>query len=83
MIDEVMKTYSTQLEAIQVLILLITALIHIVFAGAVARDSGELVKAGERPLLVSGIFWAFATLTGGVFVAAVYWILHHSKLTRS
>jgi hypothetical protein len=62
--------------------IVLTAIIHIIFAGAVATDAGKLHKQQLQPLLVSGVTWAFATLLGGVFVAAVYWLMHHSTLTR-
>lgn len=62
--------------------MLINGILHLIFASAVARDSGNLSRLGQRPVLVSGATWAFATLIGGVFVAALYWILHYSTLTR-
>jgi len=61
---------------------LVNALLHIIFAGAVAKDAGNLTKTHQRTILVSGITWAFATLLGGVFIAAIYWLIHHSTLTR-
>ena len=77
------KSYSDQIASLQLLLLLINVLIHVIFAGAVAKDSGKLTATGQRPILVSGISWAFATVIGGVFIAAVYWLIHHSKLTRN
>lgn len=74
---------SGSLQTVQYVFLAIQVILHIVFAAAVARDAGHLEKAGAKTLLVSGITWAFATLLGGVFVATVYWILHHSTLTRN
>jgi hypothetical protein len=67
---------------LKLVIMLITVIIHILFASAVATDAGKLNKQSLQPLLVSGITWAFATLLGGVFVAAIYWLMHHSTLTR-
>ncbi len=63
-------------------IMVLTVIIHVIFAGAVATDAGKLHKQQLQPLLVSGVTWAFATLLGGVFVAAIYWLMHHSTLTR-
>lgn len=71
------------LQTIQYLFLAIQVILHIVFAAAVARDAGHMEKTGAKTLLVSGVMWAFATLLGGVFVAVVYWLLHHSTITRS
>ncbi len=81
---EQLSTYlSGSLQTVQYLFLAIQVILHVVFAAAVARDAGHLEKTGAKTLLVSGVMWAFATLLGGVFVAVVYWVLHHSTLTRS
>lgn len=82
MLQDLLNAYADPIASIEFIILGISAIIHIIFAGAVAKDAGELVKQGYHPMLVSGIVWAFATLIGGVFVAAIYWFMHHSKLTR-
>lgn len=83
MLQQLFQQYGTQVQAIYYLLLLITAILHIIFAGAVARDAGGLYKLNQKPALVSGATWAFATLTGGIMVAAVYWFIHHSTLTRT
>ena len=74
--------YSEQFAAISQFIMVVSALIHVIFAGAVAKDAGHLHKLGNPTCLVSGVTWAFATLIGGVFVAGLYWFIHHSSLTR-
>ncbi len=81
--DDLVKSYTEQAVAIQYLIVFINAVIHIIFAGAVARDGGVLAKTGQKTILVSGLTWAFATLIGGVFTATIYWVIHHSKFTRA
>lgn len=60
---------------------LVTAIVHIAFALAVLADSHLLWKHLRRKtFLVGGGMWALATLLGGVFVAAIYWLIHHSTL---
>lgn len=82
MLSELAKQFGPQIETFFYLIMIINGLLHLVFASAVARDAGNLSRLGQRPVLVSAPTWAFATLIGGVFVAATYWILHYSTLTR-
>ncbi|MCL9682564.1 hypothetical protein [Legionella maioricensis] len=82
MLSELAKQFSTQIQTFFYLIMLINGILHFIFAGAVARDAGNLYRLGQKPVLVSAPTWAFATLIGGVFTATIYWILHHSTLTR-
>jgi len=63
---------------------LLTAIVHVGFAVAVLADAGSMPhKLRREPFLVGGVMWALATLLGGVFVAAVYWLVHHSTLCPS
>lgn len=77
------QQYTQQLDSISQCLIILNALIHIIFAGAVAKDTGRLQKVGQPICLVSGLTWAFATLVGGVFVAGLYWFIHHSSVTRN
>lgn len=83
MFNDIIQQYAPQLLTLQYLLLVINALLHVLFAGGVARDAGTLNQTGQRTALVSAASWAFATLLGGVWVAAVYWFIHHSTFTRS
>lgn len=83
MLYDLTQVYAHQIDSFQLLLAVVSALLHIIFAGAVAKDAGELSKDGLKPILVSGLTWAFATLLGGVYIAALYWVIHHSKLTRA
>ena len=82
MLTELIKHYGEQIQTGYTLLLVINAILHLLFAGAVARDAGNLYKLGQRPALVSAPTWAFATLIGGVMTATIYWFIHHSTLTR-
>ena len=75
-------SFNNIIQSISLIMLVIHAVLNVIFAGAVAKDGGEITKAGFHTQIVSPMTWAFATLIGGVFVAAVYWLIHHAKLTR-
>ena len=64
------------------LLWLIPLSINVLFAIGVANDAEELHSEGEETYFVGPIVWAFAALFGGVFVAAVYWVIHRSALRR-
>ena len=53
----------------------LTVVIHVAFALAVLDYAGR-----QRTVLVGPAIWALATLLGEVFVATVYWAIHHSTL---
>ncbi len=82
MLSELATQYGNQIQTFFYLLMLINGILHVLFAGAVARDAGNLHRLGLKPVLVSAPTWAFATLLGGVITAAIYWILHYSTLTR-
>lgn len=82
MLNQLMQQFANQMENLHYLLLIINGLIHLFFAGAVARDAGNLHRLGQQTALVSGSVWAFATLLGGVITATIYWFIHHSTLTR-
>lgn len=82
MIPDFFKQFTPQIQTFALLLSIINALLHLIFAGAVARDAGALYKTGQRTALVSAATWAFSTLIGGVLIAAIYWFIHHSTLTR-
>lgn len=82
MLNQLVLQYTEPYQTFKYLLVLVNALIHILFAGAVARDAGSLNKVGQKTALVSGGTWAFASLLGGVFTVAIYWFIHHSTITR-
>ena len=82
MLSDLMQQFGTQIQSFYFIITMINAILHVLFAGAVARDAGNLFQLGQRPALVSAATWAFATLIGGIITAAIYWFIHHSTLTR-
>jgi hypothetical protein len=61
----------------------VTIMIHIAFTIAVQRDAAALNRKGTGTIYVSPIVWSLSVLIGGVFLAAIYWIIHHSELRRT
>jgi hypothetical protein len=60
---------------------ILTAVVHIGFAIAVLSDAQLLwMRLRRKTFFVGGGLWSLATLLGGVFVAAIYWVIHHSTL---
>ena len=74
--------WSLPVGAIAIGAFVITAVVHIAFAIALFRDATYL-RAPRKPIFVGRIIWFLATLVGGVFVAAIYWVMHHSRLNQS
>ena len=44
MIETILQNYSTQMQHLQLLLMIINGLVHLVFAGAVARDAGFYIN---------------------------------------
>jgi len=82
-INGLIETLSSQIEAIRWTLLFVNALLHLIFAGAVAKDIGSMQKRGQRVFLVSGFVWSFATLLGGIFVILTYWLIHYSRFRET
>ncbi len=59
------------------LLVLLVVVIHVAFAIGVHLMSSERSRRGLRSEIVPGMIWSLATLLGGVFVAGVYWFVHH------
>ena len=55
-------------------------LVHAFFAIGVLGDAGRQREQRRELFLVGAWTWALATLVGGVTVAGIYWLIHHSAL---
>lgn len=77
--SDIISSFMAQIPSIQLMLVIISAILHILFAGAVAKDAGDLNKRGLKTHLVSSVTWAFAVLVGGPLVAVGYWFMHHLK----
>jgi hypothetical protein len=59
-------------------------LIHAFFAIGVLGDAEQQQKLRQRRTVFVGAWmWALATFLGGVTVAGIYWLIHHSTLRPS
>ncbi len=63
-----------------IVIIMLIVIVHVFFAFGVYSDALRLRRTLRTTILVNPSVWLFATILGGVLVAAVYWILHHSTL---
>jgi hypothetical protein len=68
---------------IKALIMAMPAMIvDLLFALAVLRDAKKQVGKGLKMELAGPKLWALATFFGGVLVAGMYWVIHHSALRQ-
>jgi len=56
---------------------ILMAVVHLAFAAAVAKEAGRLLQSRGSTILVGPVMWSFATIIGGVWVAAIFWLMHH------
>ena len=82
MMDFVSGQLSQMAVHINLIIIILTVIVHLMFAAGVAKDVGNFHKRNILPQLVPGAIWVLATVIGGVWVALIYWLVHHSSLSR-
>ncbi len=81
------ELWSLPVGAIAICAAVITIIVNIGFAVAVFRDATYLraprnLRHPRKPIFVGRMIWFLGTLVGGVFVAGIYWIMHHSRLNQ-
>ena len=59
---------------------LLLFIVHTAFALGVHEDAVRVNYGPKGTLFVGPGMWAFATFVMGPFLAAVYWLIHHSTL---
>lgn len=64
------------------IILILVVLLHILIATGIARDIGSMAKRQIPPVMLSASAWVLAGLLTGVWGLLVYWVIHHSSLSR-
>jgi len=68
---------ATGLDLMQRMPLLV---LHFILAIAVWATARRAQRSGITLTFLSPFFWGVATLIGGVLVAGLYWVIHHSSL---
>ncbi len=72
--------HDIDMGSIPLIFAVVALIIHIAFAVGVYKDALACRRAKKHLWFVGPIFWAGATLVGSVFVAVIYWGMHHSNL---
>ena len=62
--------------------LILTGLLHLLMAAGVARDMGLQQSRLGGPLFMPPFGWVLAVLISGLWALGVYWLMHHSSLSR-
>lgn len=75
-------TLNQSVSSFQSLILIVTVVLHFIFASGVAKDIGQLHKRGLPTMIVPGYAWVLATLIMGLFGLLGYWLIHHSSFAK-
>lgn len=73
---------STLLQLGTLVVIVATFVLNLLFAVGVNEDAYKLRDEGSMTQIVSQPTWVLATLVVGVFVAALYWLIHRSTLSR-
>ena len=69
------------IQMIAVAIAVGTFVVHVACASAVSNSIHRLDRThGLPPLLLPTPVWVFATLLGGIFTLAIFWLMHFSTL---
>jgi membrane associated rhomboid family serine protease len=69
-------------QSLSLLFLLLTGLLHILYAAGIAKDIGNMAKKHNHPLFLPSLGWVLAGLLGGIFTVLTYWLIHHSTLAK-
>ena len=67
---------------VYLIVLLLATLVHIIAALSVSKDIGDCSKHNIRIHLMPGFYWVISVLITGIWGLLIYWLIHHSNLSR-
>lgn len=67
---------------VNLIIMLLIVVVHMLCALAVSKDLGNFSKRNITPQLMPGFSWIIAVLITGIWGLFIYWVMHHSSLSR-
>ncbi|MCX7123786.1 MAG: hypothetical protein NTV32_09050 [Gammaproteobacteria bacterium] len=80
--NELINTMNLSMMQFHILLVMLMIVLHIVIATAIAKDISLLAKRQIFPQLLPGLAWVLVGLLTGVWGLVVYWLMHHSSLSR-
>jgi hypothetical protein len=79
---DIFAQFGSITQTLSLLFLLLTGVLHILYAAGIAKDIGDMSKKHMHPIFLPSIGWVLAGLIGGIFTLLIYWLIHHSSLSR-
>lgn len=64
------------------LVLILIVILHLFIAAGIAKDIGTMNKRQLPPMFLPGSAWVLAGLLTGIWGLFIYWLMHHSSLSR-
>ncbi len=64
------------------IMIILLVLLHLFIAAGIAHDIGAMHKRQIPPILLSGSIWVLTGLLTGIWGLLIYWLVHHSSLSR-
>jgi hypothetical protein len=73
----ILQYFSQQFQTLSIMMIITNAILHVILAGAVAKDASNLLKINRPVHLITPMVWGFIVLVGGIVSVAVYWFINH------
>lgn len=80
--DTLLNGINITILQFHTLFVILTVLLHIICATAIASDIGQMHKRNIPSRLLPGSGWVLAGLLLGLWGLLAYWLMHHSSLAR-